>query len=256
MPSTRKAVDVSIPDITIGEDGVRKLISNIQTAKAPGPDAIPNMVLKECSAQLAPGISLIFQRSLDTAILPSDWLHANIAPVFKKGDRHLPENYRPVSLTSVLSKILKHIVCKHMLNHFDRHKILTDLNHGFRAGYSCETQLATTIEDLSTNLDRGLQTDIIILDFSKAFDTVPHSELLHKLDAYGIRGKLHTWIQTFLCNRLMTVVVEGEHSRALPVESGVPQGTVLGPLLFLCHVNDMPDAVKSDCSQMTAYCTG
>ena len=111
--------------------------------------------------------------------------------------------------------------------------------------YSCETQLVVTAHDLPNFFDQNRQVDVVILDFSKAFDTVPHRKLLHKLDAYGIRGPLHTWIATFLTKRKMSVVVEGEKSRSAHVGSAVPQGTFLGPLLFLYHINDLPERVTS-----------
>ena len=237
---------------------LKKLLQKVKTSKAVGPDNISNVILKECAKQLAPGLSEIFQNSVDSGNLPSDWTNANISPVFKKGDVHLAENYRPVSLTSVTCKLLEHIICKHLLTHLENNDILTNLNHGFRSGFSCDTQLLVTLNDLLHFNDEGSQTDVTILDFSKAFDTVPHEELLSKLESFGITGPIHHWLRTFLTNRFMQVVVDGESSSKVTVDSGVPQGTVLGPYSF-CAISmtyPYPYHHKFDCSPMIAFCIG
>ena len=132
-----------------------------------------------------------------------------------------------------------------MLNHFEKHNILTSLNHGFRSGYSCETELLITMDDLMKTYDKGIQTDVAILDFSNAFDTVPHVKISLKLKSFGIHEALLYWLSHFLTERTMRVLCEGSNSSETKVESGVPQGTVLGPLLFLCHINYLPECISS-----------
>ena len=126
---TTKHISRSIPDLEIRSEGIEKLLKNINSFKASGPDNIPNRILKECAKQLAPGLTSIYQKSIDTGTLPRDWLNANVSCIFKKVDKHAPENYRPVSLTSVPCKLLEHAICKHMLKHLERHKVLTSLSH-------------------------------------------------------------------------------------------------------------------------------
>ena len=245
MPETTKKSLPHIDPITVTTDGVAKLLRDLNASKAPGPDNIPSRVLKQCAEQIAPELCKIFQKSLDSGELPSDWRKANVTCVLKKGDKHQPGNYRPISLTSVTCKLLEHIVCRHLRCHLENNNILSKLNHSFRSGHSCETQLLTTMNDTLKPFDSGLQTDVAILDFSKAFDTVPHHKLMHKLENYGINGSIHKWISHFLMNRTMKVVLDGESSDEVSVDSGVPKGTSLSPLLFLCHINDLPDSVKS-----------
>ena len=143
-------------------------------------------------------MATIFQSSNDTGKFPSDWLNANIAPVYKKGDVHLPENYRPVSLSCVSCELLEHIICKHILDHLERNKILMTLSHGFRPGFSFEAQLVATIHNLIGKFDIGAQIYMLLLNFSKSFDTVPHQKLLHKMRQYGLEGNINAWLCYFL----------------------------------------------------------
>ena len=241
--------DIDLPsildNIEVSEDGVRKLLRELIPHKACGPDKVHPRVLKELADEVAPILTMIYKSSLKTGLVPSDWRTANVAPIFKKGEHYDPANYRPVSLTSVPCKILEHIITSALTRHMEGNGILCPEQHGFRKTRSCETQLLEFTGELFETMEGGNQADILILDFAKAFDRVNHSLLIHKLQHYGIRGKVKAWIQAYLKDRQQTVLVNGANSEMVTVKSGVPQGSVIGPILFLAYVNDLPSQLTS-----------
>ena len=233
----------TIEDFDFGVGDVSAAIECLKSNTSPGPDGIGPYILSCCVNSISLPLHILWRKSLDSGTVPDIFKNAHITPIYKSGSRRLPENYRPISLTSSVIKVFEKIVKDRLTGFLERHNLLQDFQHGFRLGRSCLTALIdyfnTIVELLLTNQN----VDVVYLDFAKAFDRVDHGVLLEKMKRIGVSGKLYSWIESFLCNRKQVVIVDGVQSVPVTVKSGVPQGTVLGPLLFLIMINDISEGL-------------
>ena len=253
--STMAPRPAEFPCGTIGftEDIILHKLNKLNITKSSGPDLLHPRILHEVRHQIATPLQLIFEASFRNGTLPYDWRIANTVPIHKKGSKAEPNNYRPVSLTSAVCKLMESIIRDHLMEYVLTNIFISKNQYGFIKGRSTVLQLLKIFDDWTECLESGGQIDCVYMDFEKAFDTVPHERLISKLKSYNIDSTIINWVSAFLKGRNFKVIVNGKCSCSFDVISGIPQGSILGPLLFIIYINDLPDECSSLLSKLNIY---
>jgi len=231
----------------VSAEEIINVVSRFQDNKSPGFDNIGSKLLKNVLYDILQPLVYIYNLSFTTGLVPSKLKIAKVIPAYKKGEKNNPGNYRPISLLSIFDKLLEKLMYNRIIAFLDKHNILYKFQYGFRRCHSTSLALIEMLDNVYTNLDTGNVTVAVYLDLQKAFDTVDHSILLYKLQMYGIRGIVLDWFQDYLTDRQQVVTIANNVSDLGSITCGVPQGSVLGPLLFLLYVNDIQNCAP-DCS--------
>jgi hypothetical protein len=238
---------ITLSNIYASEREINDLLKSVDTSKACGCDGIGNKILKLCANGITTSFTSIVNLSLLSGSFPDQWKLANVIPIFKKDDRQSKLNYRPISLLDSLSKIDEKIVYIRLYNFLLEIIFLNPLQSGFQPGDSTVNQLICLVHKIYDALERGREVRMVFLDISKAFDKVWHKGLLYKLETIGVRDPLLSWFKSYLTNRKQRVVIDGQFSEWKNIKAGVPQGSVLGPLLFLIYINDITENLETAC---------
>ena len=248
LPNPISRCSVYSKAIEIDPKRLLKIIRALDCNKAHGWDNLSISMIKICDAELVKPLCLIFNQCLETGVFPEVWKWGNVLPTHKKDSRQLKKNYRPISLLPICGKIFEKIIFDSIYKYFTDNKLFTPSQSGFRTGHSTINQLLYITHKIYSAFEDypSRETKAVFLDISKAFDKVWHEGLIFKLKSYGISGGLLNLIISYLSNRKQRIVLNGKCSEWSLIHTGVPQGSVLGPLFFLAYINDLVENVRSD----------